>query len=308
MTDQPRAMVLASFAADALALGPHWIYDTSIIEQKFGRVERYMEPLENTYHEGKARGAFTHYGDQTLCLLESLSACPGFELTDFADRWKRLFRDYTGYFDHATKAALKNFESGNDPTRSGSPSSDLGGASRISPLVYRYRHDFDNLITSAEAQTRMTHNNPRIINSAAFFAALTASILDGNSPSGGINHLIKEGFVKAPLIDWIKEGQQSIQMETREVIHDFGQMCDIDAAFPSVIHLILKYETDLKTALVENVMAGGDSAARGLLTGMVLGAYLGKAAIPPAWLSDLTSYPHITELLTMMDKVSQAGD
>lgn len=297
MKDTARAMVLASFAADALALGAHWIYDTSAIDRKFGRVERFIKPLENSYHEGKALGEFTHYGDQTLCLLESVSACSGFEPTDFAHRWKGLFGDYSGYFDQATKATLRNFESGSDPTASGSISSDLGGASRISPLVYRYHQDFDKLIAFTETQTRMTHNNPQVIESTAFFAELAARVLEGNSPSQCINHILKEGTVDAPLTDWISEGQESMRMETREAIGGFGQMCDTAAAFPSVIHLILKYETDLKTALVENVMAGGDSAARGLMAGMILGAYLGTDAIPDVWLNDMKQYLYIAGLL-----------
>ena len=33
MTPQTTAMVLASFAADSLALGAHWIYDTDEIDR-----------------------------------------------------------------------------------------------------------------------------------------------------------------------------------------------------------------------------------------------------------------------------------
>jgi len=48
---------------------------------------------------GKSKGDFTHYGDQTFVLLESVGQTKGFELQDFATRWKRLFEDYKGYFD-----------------------------------------------------------------------------------------------------------------------------------------------------------------------------------------------------------------
>jgi ADP-ribosylglycohydrolase len=78
-------------------------------------------------------------------------------------------------------------------------------------------------------------------------------------------------------------------------------MCEVEAAFPSVIHLIAKYENNLKEALVENVMAGGDSAGRGLLVGMVLGAHLGMDAIPQEWLTDLKAYSEVMELLDKMD-------
>jgi ADP-ribosylglycohydrolase len=79
-------------------------------------------------------------------------------------------------------------------------------------------------------------------------------------------------------------------------------MCEIPAAFPGVIHLIAKYETDLKTALVENAMAGGDSAGRGLLVGMVLGAYLGPEAIPPEWLHEMKARRRISDMLEKIDK------
>ena len=79
-------------------------------------------------------------------------------------------------------------------------------------------------------------------------------------------------------------------------------MCEIEAAFPCVIHLIAKYEDNLKAALIENVMAGGDSAGRGLAVGMMLGAHLGIDAIPSEWLSGLKSYRHIMACLEQIDQ------
>ena len=78
-------------------------------------------------------------------------------------------------------------------------------------------------------------------------------------------------------------------------------MCEIGAAFPAVIHLLARYEDNLKEALVENVMAGGDSAARGMVTGMILGAYLGMEAIPADWLADLINREVIMRMLDQID-------
>jgi ADP-ribosylglycohydrolase len=61
--------------------------------------------------------------------------------------------------------------------------------------------------------------------------------------------------------------------------------------------LLERFGDDFETALVENVMAGGDNAARGLALGMVLGAKLGKAAIPGRWLSDLAAAPRLAAFL-----------
>jgi len=83
---------------------------------------------------------------------------------------------------------------------------------------------------------------------------------------------------------------------------EFGQMCEIEAAFPCVVHLIARYESNLKEGLIENAMAGGDSAARGLIVGMTLGAHLGMDAIPQKWLSELRSYQEIVELMDQIDR------
>jgi ADP-ribosylglycohydrolase len=50
--------------------------------------------------------------------------------------------------------------------------------------------------------------------------------------------------------------------------------------------------------LGENVVAGGDSAARGLAAGMLLGAHAGMAAIPKQWLAGLQ---HREEIERLMD-------
>jgi ADP-ribosylglycohydrolase len=44
-------------------------------------------------------------------------------------------------------------------------------------------------------------------------------------------------------------------------------------------------------------MAGGDSAARGMAIGMLLGAHLGEAAIPAPWLAEMERAEEIRRLL-----------
>ena len=302
MQDNSKAMLLASFAADALALGVHWIYNTRVIDKKFGRVERFIKPERPTYHPTKRSGEFTHYGDQALVLLESVAECDGFNLSDFAERWQVLFKNYNGYVDGATKGTLENLAAGKSPSESGSASDDLAGASRIAPLVYVFRNDLQALTVGAKAQTAFTHNNPDVIESAVFFAAITAQILAGDTPRAAIEKVQMDADHSAHLNEWIDMGLASAEQESRQTILDFGQMCETPAAFPGVIHLIAKYENDLKTALVENGMAGGDSAGRGMLVGQVLGAHLGMNAIPPHWMNELKARRKILELLQKIDQ------
>jgi ADP-ribosylglycohydrolase len=294
-------MVLASFAADSLALGVHWIYDAEKIKQDFGRVDALIKPLPNSYHPTKEKGEFTHYGDQTFVLLESIAAKRGFDLSDFSTRWRDLFKTYRGYFDQATKMTLQNLAQGRALEEAGSSSTDLSGAARIAPLVFLYHKDSETLVKAARAQTQMTHNNPLVIDSAEFFARVCRKVLDGSSPAKAMTEVGAQRFKGLPLFAWVKEGIESAGEDSVSTIARFGQSCHTDEAFPGVVHLIAKYEKDLKEALVQAVMAGGDSAGRGLMVGMVLGAHLGDRGLPQEWVSGLERGAPILKLLEQIE-------
>jgi len=301
MNSKAKAMVLASFAADSLSLGVHWIYNTNVIDKKWGRVETYIKPERPTYHPTKDLGEFTHYGDQTMLLLESVSARAGFDLKDFADRWQAFFNTYDGYFDNATKATIENIASGKPSTESGSDSDDLAGAARIAPLAYVYQNDLEPLINSVRAQTALTHNNSLIIDTAEYFARVVWNVLQGQTPSESLKTAKTATLDTEPYSNWVDAGLESTAGDTRQVIKDFGQMCEVNAAFPGVVHLIAKYENDLYGALVENAMAGGDSAGRGLIVGLIVGAHKGMESIPDPWLTDLKAYDRIMNLMANID-------
>lgn len=293
-------MVLGSFVGDAMALGPHWVYNTNVLDKKFGRVEQYLDPLAS-YHKGKHKGDFTHYGDQALLLLESVSASAGFDHTAFARAWQAFFDDYQGYRDKATQTTLENMSAGGNPLESGSPSDDLGGAARIAPILYAYSKDLDAAILAASHQTALSHNNPEVLAATDFFVRLVMGALTGETPSAIITNLVENQFKDTDLAESVALGLASQGKDTRTVIAEFGQMCSVEAATPGTIHLIVSYENNFKKALVENVMAGGDSAARGMFVGMVLGAFLGIDAIPAEWLETLNARKRIEDLLAVLD-------
>jgi ADP-ribosylglycohydrolase len=302
MNAKARAMLLASFAADALSLGVHWIYNTNVIDRKWGQIENYIKPERPTYHPTKDLGDFTHYGDQTMVLLEAIAADAGYTLNHFAASWQNFFNSYDGYFDGATKDTLDNIATGKDTAEAGSESDDLAGAARIAPLVYCYRHEADKLWQSVRSQTAFTHNDQEVIESAEFFARVALKTINGEAPIAAIKQVLAEGYEREPYAKWVEDGLKSSEKDTRQAMLDFGQMCEIEAAFPCVIHLIARYEENLRQGLIENAMAGGDSAGRGLVAGMILGAHLGLDAIPQRWLAQLKAYPRIVKCMDLIDE------
>jgi ADP-ribosylglycohydrolase len=302
MKEKGDAMVMAAFIGDSLALGVHWIYDVDRIRKDFGRVDSLLKPDPASYHPTKDRGDFTHYGDQMLVLLHSVAAMKGFDLQDFSSRWRGLFKDYNGYVDKATKSTLDGYGAGKDPEAAGSSSTDLAGAARIAPLVRVYRDRTDLLVEAAKAQTRMTHRDPQVVECAVFFARVCSMVLAGASPLDAMKRVSETDPSVSPVKAWVAAGIQSTGKESTQAIVEFGQSCHAAQALPGVVHLIVKYESDLKEALVQAVMAGGDSAARAMAVGMVLGARLGWEGIPSEWLAALKKRDEIQKLLVVVPR------
>lgn len=294
---QAKAMVTGAFAADALSLGPHWIYEPERIQKEFGRIEEITEPLADSVHTSKSKGDFTHYGDQMLALLRSVSRKKGFVLSDFEKLWRSLFEDKDIYVDKATKAALLNFEKGTGPDASGSVSQDLAGVSRIAPLVYFLKDDPDALIHAVSEQTRMTHNNMDVLACGEFLAKTALDILSGTSPVSAIEKGIENGYGNETISFLAEQGMKTKEQDTVSAIGNMGRHCEFGAAFPATIHLVARYEGDYQTAMTENVMAGGDSAARGMAAGLLLCAGQGMDAIPESWKKAMNRYDEIMNLL-----------
>jgi len=296
MSEKIIGMVMGSFVGDSLAIGAHWIYDTKLLNEKLGRVDRLLKPLPGSYHPTKDLGEFTHYGDQELVLLESVAAKKGFDLEDFSGRWRDLFRDYKGYVDQATRGTLANYAAGKKASDAGSMSNDLSGAARIAPLGAVYSEDLDGFVASARAQTAMTHRDPITVECAEFFARILFIILKGMPPSIAIQKTAAERFTGLPIESWVGGGVDSVGKDSTSAIAGFGQSCHTPEAFPGIVHIVCKYEKDFREALVRSVMAGGDNAARAMAVGMILGAHLGLGAVPRDWVSELKQKPRITAL------------
>lgn len=89
-----------------------------------------------------------------------------------------------------------------------------------------------------------------------------------------------------------------------------GKASPTEGALPAAIYFALKYKHSLEEALISNANVGGDSAVRGMVIGMLLGAVhggseTGRAAIPDRWLRGLNSLPHVESLFRSIQSQQQ---
>jgi ADP-ribosylglycohydrolase len=291
-----------ALCADALALAPHWIYDQAELAQRFGRVTDFQSPAGEGYHTGKQLGDQTHYGDQALVLMDSLSACgDNFVMDDFARRWRQFAEESTAYHDHATKETLTHLQEGMGLTKAGSSSTELGGASRLAPLLLALRNeDAPVILAAARAQTALTHATPGVMGSAELMARALFLLLRGVSIATALQAATAFTYKTFQPERFLGMAEKVKSLETREAVRELGQSCDLEKALPATMAILLKHGEDLETALIENVMAGGDSAARGMVLGTLLGGAHGRRAIPARWMESLRARPQVEAFLKVV--------
>lgn len=286
-----RGMVLGAFLGDALALGPHWIYNVEDIKKDFGTITGLTAP-KTSYHAGKTKGDFTHYGDLALMMFQYLKVNKALEENDFYQHYQNYMETYEGYKDHASRETLENL---NHHVKEGSHSSELGGFVRFPAYIFMNPKDEAKGLEQVIKQTRLTHNSEVLIERITFLTQLIYRILKGQKPSDGIEALKQKA--KKVIYDDVEKAISLLNYPTSQAIKQLGQSCDSDYAFPAVIYMVLKYEDHFEEALIENVMAGGDSAARGMVIGGILGAYHGDECLPIGWLASMNHLKDIESLM-----------
>ena len=281
MNTNSQNAVLASLSADAYLLGAHWIYD----EEQLKNLAINWEGLNDAqamWHKDKKAGDFTHYGDQTLFLLEYISQNKSFNREDFYKFWSQKMQSYEGYIDGATRNALESMDSA---------SNDLSICGRYAPLllVSNSKEDF---LENVDALTTITHNSALAKLAGQFFAELLWESRESQDIQRSIQK-IKASY--PPLLAWITTGIESKDADTFTTIRNFGPACGIDGGFAGVIHL-LSLDDDFTTLMTKNAKAGGDSSARGMVVAMIL-ATQDNFVMNEKWLNGINTIEKIKSYL-----------
>lgn len=293
-------IVLSSLIADALSLGSHWIYSQTEIAETFASVREYHDPA-TAYHPGKRAGDFTHYGDQAMALLRSLLEDGGFDLETFAKAWITFWEDPKNrtYRDGATRGVLANLRADVPLESAASPSNDIAGASRIGVLFAREWTSEDALALAARAQTAFTHGDPAVVEAAEYFARVAFRVREGERIPAALRAVAEERAWEAIPQSWFDVAERSARSDVkdREAAKEHGLTCHIPDAFPVILHFLLRYPVDGVAALEANLRAGGDSAARGMILGMVYGAQSDAITAFPGWAAGLRARDKIESIL-----------
>ncbi len=300
MSKNAKDMIRAALTADTLALGVHWIYDPAKVAELFEPRREPLAPPPDTYHKHAGYGDFTHYGDQTLTLLESVAARKAFDFNDWATRWRGLFENgYQGYLDHATKDTLANLAAGRPAAEAASASTDLSPAARLAPIFAVYDGGEAGAVAGGRGQAALTTANPRVLAMVDFWAATAHHVLAGLDFLSAMAKA--EKYLGDPALKILYEaGLESARDDSVTVINGFGASCDAFKMFPGLVHLLAKYGERPREGAVQAILAGGDNAARCALVSTVLAARYGLEFMPSSWYGAVRRREHIEALLSRL--------
>jgi ADP-ribosylglycohydrolase len=162
------------------------------------------------------------------------------------------------------------------------PESQANGAlMRVSPIgVFGVNYPLEQVAEWAEADAALTHPNPVCIQVNALFAMAISTAISESLTSAELYQKIKawakERYVEASVI-------RAIDLAATETPQDFMQhMGWVLIAFQNALYQLL-HAPSLEKGVVDTVMRGGDTDTNAAITGALLGALYGRAAIPVQW-------------------------
>lgn len=291
--DKRKGIIWGALLGDAYSLGGHWIYDQKTLANSELNFETLNNPL-SSYHPTKKAGDFSHYGDQTLWLLAYLQETKRYDLFDYGELWQKNMRNYEGYTDGASSSSLANIASGSSFMGCGSESTDLSVVGRHAPLLYSLEN-IDEMLESMKLHNFLTHFTKETLDVSKYIVEVTLAMaydLDVETTlkerSKFYGDMVEAEVAKAFAVK---------NKPTNEALSELGLSCDVKGGLASTVYLLLNYHDDFEALLKANVLAGGESAARAMVAGMVVGARHGFEAIKPSWIEEINEYKKLNELI-----------
>lgn len=297
------AAILGALVADAAALGLHWLYDPTriaTIEVNDGLV--FVPPDSNNYadakgffaHANKKAGDSSGYGELCLLMLKHIAKHGEYDRITYQSEYCAYFGPggaYIGYVDSPTRKTLQMLlplKPTDFPPRSGADDDQFAALATIPALVAAYQGDArETLIEHVDSVVRITNNNDVAVAAAQCAAVALFEVLKGASIDQALTESLPyAGSILKPLLE---EALQFNTLDSVGVAERFGSACHVTEGLPVIFH-IAQHATDYRSAVEENIRAGGDSCGRAIMLGAIMAAYhtkndRTKSAIPLAWLA-----------------------
>ena len=288
-----KGLIWGSLLADAYSLGGHWVYDQEELANSTLNLDALNDPL-SSYHPTKKAGDFTHYGDQSIWLLEYMKQSKVYDPFVYGKRWQENMTQYNGYKDTASTDSLLNIKSGRSFLAAGSGSHDLSIVGRHAPILFTLK-GMDEMLESVKFHNCLTHMSKETLDASKYIAEVTLAMIYNLDVIKTLEERAK--FYGEGVEEEVRKAFEIREKPSNEAIEVLGNSCNVTGGLAATIYLLINYHDDFEALLKANLLAGGDSAARGMVAGMIVGARYGFETIKPSWIESLNEYEALNGLI-----------
>ncbi len=239
-------------------------------------------------------GEFSFYGEQSIWLLEYMTESKVYDPFVFGDIWQKKMNAYQGKLDKASKDSLLHIKSGRSFLAAGSSSHDLSVVGRHAPILFTLK-GMDEMLESVKFHNCLTHMTKETIEASKYIAEVTLAMIYNLDVE---NTLIERAKFYGEVVETEVEKALTLRDKpTNVAMKALGTSSNMEGALASTIYLLLNYHNDFNRLLEVNLEAGGDSSARAMVAGMVVGARFGFEKIRPSWIIELKEYERVNRLI-----------
>ncbi|CAA6804177.1 MAG: ADP-ribosylglycohydrolase [uncultured Sulfurovum sp.] len=245
-------------------------------------------------HLNKHAENFTLYGEQSIWLLKHLNEAKMYDPFDYAKLWQKQMHTYEGNKDEASSISLQNLESGKSFMACGSESQNLSVVGRHAPLLFKL-DNIDELLESIKLHNCLTHFTKETLDASKYISEVALAMLYDLDVEATLKE--RAEFYGDLVKEEVSTAFSLKNNPKHEVLKHLADSPNVKGGLALTVYLLLNYHHDFPKLLKMNLLAGGDSSARGMIAGMLVGARYGFDTIKPSWIEELNNYEVLNALI-----------
>lgn len=197
--------------------------------------------------------------------------------------------------------------------------------------------DEENLVEDSKSTVYISHNNPDPLAACEFLTRTLYRMFYSNM---ALHEALQDSAARMNhklISKWLLDAQNKVieatapdsALSKEEFVDDIaitsmsrlwdigksepikiGKASPTEGALPSALYFALKYKDDIEAGLIANANCGGDSAARGIVIGMLLGAQSNVAQLPSThrWMTGLNMMKDVEDLMEKLVPISSSKE
>lgn len=300
--DKVDGILFGQAVGDALGLGTEFMSKEQLRACYPDGLNSYHQIVQDRHRRRWKQGEWTDDTEQMLCILFSLLELGRVDVCDVARRLRHWAYTNGRGMDRTVRTVLDQPDFVLDPwaaanrvwEEGGRTMAANGGVMRTCVLGIWNWENPDAVQAQASQVCRITHADPRCVQSCELVCLVIAALLRGEEEREALDHSLTHVCSPHPEILRMLNGLESVGLthlcldEPESVGYTFKAL---GAGLWALLHA-----SSFEQGLLAVIHEGGDADTNAAVAGSVLGARFGRSAIPIHWVDGLVDGRQLQDL------------